>query len=135
MLPTPRSYARDKVSNGRLLPKSVDLRSAAGRRFRFLVERYSEELGREPTEAEKSMIRQRAAFQLHAEQMQAAIANGESVNSDTLIRINSELRRLSAAFEAAKVSKVSPDAPTELDRYLRDKYGPVEAEDDDEATP
>jgi hypothetical protein len=42
-----RSKTLDKVSNGTRLMDGVDMRSAAGRRFRHLVDSYSAELGTE----------------------------------------------------------------------------------------
>jgi hypothetical protein len=39
-----RSRALDKVSNGTRMLAHVDMRSAAGRRFRHLVDAYSAEL-------------------------------------------------------------------------------------------
>jgi hypothetical protein len=55
----------------------VDMRSAAGRRFRHLVDAYSAELGTD-SEAEWSLVRQACALQLQAEWMQGAIVGGES---------------------------------------------------------
>jgi hypothetical protein len=71
--PPVSSRNNDKVTNGRLLPKTVDLRSAASRRFKHLVASYSIELGDELSEAEKSLIRQAVTLQLAAETMQEQV--------------------------------------------------------------
>src|SRR5450755_3726343 len=84
-----RSRALDKVSNGTRMLAHVDMRSAAGRRFRHLVDSYSAELGAELSEAELSLVRQACALQLQAERMQGAIVRGELVDSDALIRLSS----------------------------------------------
>jgi hypothetical protein len=63
----------DRVTNGRLLPGNVDLRSAAGRHFKHLVSSYAAECGRELTELELSQVRQAAAVQLRIEALQADI--------------------------------------------------------------
>jgi hypothetical protein len=89
-----RSRALDKVSNGTRMLPDVDMRSAAGRRFRHLVGAYSDELGNDLSEAELSLIRQAVALQLEAERMQAAIVRGEAVDADQLIRVSSTSKRL-----------------------------------------
>jgi hypothetical protein len=57
---------------------TIDMGSAAGRRFRHLVDSYSAELGTELSEAELSLVRQACALQLEAERMQAAIVRCDS---------------------------------------------------------
>jgi hypothetical protein len=96
------------------LPKSVDLRSAGGRRFRHLLASYSAELGGELTEADQALLRQAVTLQLEAERQQAAIVRGETVDGDMLIRISSEARRALAALKT-KAEKRKP-AATGLDR-------------------
>ncbi|OKO69395.1 hypothetical protein AC629_41260 [Bradyrhizobium sp. NAS80.1] len=89
------STARDKISNGRILPKSVDLRSTAGRRFKHLVRTYEAELGGEPTELQRGLVRQVATIQIQIERTQADIVGGSRVvDSDEVIRLSSEHRRL-----------------------------------------
>jgi hypothetical protein len=88
------SRAYDRVSNGRLLSPGIDLRSAGGRRFRFLVQSYAAELGGELTEPERALVRQAVALQMQAEAMQEAIVAGEKVDADLLIRVSSTSKRL-----------------------------------------
>lgn len=92
--------ARASVTNGTRLLAGVDGRSASARRFRDLVAELKAEYGgdRELTAAELGAIRQAAAMMLHAEQLQAAVVRGESVDSDTLIRLSGEARRLLASL-------------------------------------
>jgi hypothetical protein len=71
-------------------------RSALGRRFTFLVQSYSAELGGALGEPERTLVKQLAALQIKIEQMQAAIIGGTDVDADQIIRLSSEHRRLLA---------------------------------------
>ena len=126
-----RPTTRDKVSNGRLF-QSLDLRSAGARRFRVLVDAYSNELGGELSEAERSLVRQAAALQLQAEKMQEAIVQGHPVDADQLIRVSSTSKRLLGII-AGKTGKRKPAAGPTLQDYLASKYGspPSEATEDE----
>ncbi|WP_439399362.1 hypothetical protein ACRQ5Q_18450 [Bradyrhizobium sp. PMVTL-01] len=84
---------RDKLSNGTRLMPGVDLRSAAGRRYRYLVTEYSNELGTELTEPEKALVRQVSSLQLRIEQLQGRLVQGEDVDADQIIRLASEHRQ------------------------------------------
>jgi hypothetical protein len=123
-----RSTTRDKVSNGRLLGTHVDLRSAAGRRFRYLVASYADELGGELSEAERSLVRQAVTLQMQAERMQEAVVRGEAIDSDVLIRLSSTSKRLLGVI-AGKTGKRAEAPGSELEAYLAEHYG--QAADDD----
>jgi hypothetical protein len=106
------SRTRDKVSNGRIASRDVDLRSTSGRRFTFLVQRYSAELGGVDVlgEPEKALIKQISSVQLKIEQMQGLIIEGADVNVDEIIRLSSEHRRLLATLKGkADKAKPAPD--------------------------
>jgi hypothetical protein len=116
---------RDKVSNGsRLLPKSVDLRTVAGRRYRYLVSAYSNEIGGELTEAERATVRQAASLQLRLEQLQARIVRGDDVSADEAIRLSSEHRRLLSLLRG----KAEANKPTDSQRALSDIFDEIAAE-------
>ena len=104
-----RHRTRDKVSNGRILPTTVDLRSRGGRRFQFLVAAYSAELGGELSEAERSLVHQAVALQLEGEKLQERIVRGEDIDADQLIRISSTSKRLLSII-ASKAGKRNPAA-------------------------
>jgi hypothetical protein len=123
---------RDKISNGsRLLPKSVDLRTTSGRRYRYLVSAYSNEIGGELTEAERATVRAAAGIQIRIEQLQARIVRGDDVSADEVIRLSSEHRRLLSLLRG-KADTNKPAASAAIDQYLKDKYG-APAEDESEA--
>jgi hypothetical protein len=113
-----RSRALDKVSNGTRMLAHVDMRSAAGRRFRHLVDAYSAELGTELSEAELSLVRQACALQLQAERMQGAIVRGEVVDSDALIRISSTSKRLLGIIAGKAGKRTEPQGQDLLRDYL-----------------
>ena len=95
-----RTNGRDRVTNGRLLPGSVDLRSSAGRRFKHLVRAYEAELAGEPSESQRGLVRQIATIQIQIERIQADIVAGlRVVDSDEVIRLSSEHRRLLTALK------------------------------------
>jgi hypothetical protein len=90
---------RSKVSNGtRLLAADIDGRSSHARRFRDLVRAFTAELGGTLSELERGLVRQAAAIVLKTEQMQEELVRGKSVDTDELIRLSSESRRVLAAI-------------------------------------
>jgi hypothetical protein len=111
------------------LPRA-DGRTVRSRRFRDLVEAYSAELGHELTEAERSLVQQAAAVQIQCEELQRALVEGGDIDSDMLIRLSSEHRRLLAGL-GAKAIKNKPAGPG-LQDYLREKYGEPESTEDSE---
>jgi hypothetical protein len=128
---------RQKYASGIPLPREADARRLPARRFKALVAAYSSEIGDSPSETDKALIAQAASIAIRIERRQADILQGLDVDEDSLIRLSSEHRRILTSLRT-KADKVKPDAPTELDRYLRDKYGPAESEPDEpeaEATP
>jgi hypothetical protein len=96
-------HARSAISNGKRLHEGVDGRSTSARRFRDLVNDLTAELlvglpaGTKLSTPDRSAIRQAATIVLQAEQLQAAIVRGETVDPDVLIRLSGEARRMLAA--------------------------------------
>lgn len=66
------------------------------RRFNDLVIQFARDLGGVDllTAAERELLRQAAAMSLRAEQLQAAVVQGEQVDGDELIRLSGEARRI-----------------------------------------
>jgi hypothetical protein len=85
---------RSSVTNGKRTLIGIKGSSKFGRRYRDLVDLYSAEAGGVLTETETAMIKTAAALAIQGEMMQAAIVNGEPVNTDDLIRLSSEVRRI-----------------------------------------
>jgi hypothetical protein len=99
------------------LPRVADGRSQYAKRFRRLVESFAEEIGGDPSPEDAALIRQTAHLVLTAEQMQVATVNGEDVDLDALIRINSETRR-NLGMLKAKAVKNKPAAGPSLDELF-----------------
>lgn len=89
---------RSKVSNGTRLLQNVDGRSSSARRFRDLVRAFEAEVGGTLSELERGLVRQAAILSLKTEQMQESIVRGDDVDSDTLIRLSGEARRILASL-------------------------------------
>jgi hypothetical protein len=88
---------RSMVTNRSKLISGVDGRSVVARRFRDLIQEYSQEChggSADLSPAELGMVRQAAAMTLRAEQLQASVVRGEPVLADELIRLSSEARRI-----------------------------------------
>jgi hypothetical protein len=101
--PIPRKpTARSAVSNGTRLLAGIDGRFAQARRFRDLIIELTAELDGAISTAQLGAIRQAAAINLRLEQLQAAIVRGEAVDTDTLIRLSSEARRILASLRNTK---------------------------------
>jgi hypothetical protein len=107
---------RSRVTNGSRTLIGVKGSSKYGRRYRDLIALYTAEVGGVLTQFEMAMVKQAAALAIQSEMMQAAIINGESVNSDDLIRLSSEVRRILAEI-AGKAGKRKPAGPT-LSQYM-----------------
>jgi len=106
-----------RTRGGTLLPR-VDGRLLAARRFRTLVETFESELGGGPLSAvDREMVRQAAAVALRAEELQTAIVAGRNVDTDAVIRLSSECRRIMAGLKE-KSAKHKPDGAQKLQQYL-----------------
>jgi ribosomal protein L12E/L44/L45/RPP1/RPP2 len=129
----PSKRTRAAVTNGSKAHQNVDERSSGARRFRDLVAAYSADLGDNLSEADLAMVRIAAALTQKSEQMQAALAAGENVDSDSLIRLAGTTRRSLAAI-SAKAADRKPGALSLAEYLARRTEQPDEAEDEDEDT-
>lgn len=77
------------------------------------------------------MVKQAAALAIQSEMMQAAIINGEPVNSDELIRISSEVRRILDAI-GEKAGKRKPAAVPNTHDYVAANYAIPDASEEEE---
>jgi len=122
---------RRYITPGIPMPREVDGRTLPARRFRELVKAYAAEIGGELSVVDRALVRTAAAIGVRSEVLQAKIIAGEAISGDEAIRLASESRRILESIRS-RSPKNKPDAPTELDRYLKDKYGPAESEAEDE---
>jgi hypothetical protein len=110
------------------LPRVADGRSQYAKRFRKLVEDFVAQLGGDPSAEDAALIRQTVHLILTGEQMQAAAINGEDVDVDAVVRINSETRR-NLAMLKAKADRSKPPAPT-----IHDLVAELQADEESEAS-
>jgi hypothetical protein len=110
-----RKTNRSAVTNGSKLLVGIDMRSPTARRYRDLVTAFKAEIGGDLSEPEMAMVKTAASLSLSAELMQADIVNGKPSNTDDLIRLASEIRRILDAI-AGKAGKRKA-GPT-LSQYL-----------------
>jgi hypothetical protein len=97
----------------------------AVRRFNGLVLKFSRDLlGSRPalTTVEREMVRQTASMLIRAQQLQAAVIQGEPVDGDELIRTSSEARRL-ACMLGLKIEHAPSAKPSHPIGELRARYG------------
>jgi hypothetical protein len=112
--------ARSAVSNASTMLPGVDGRSALARRFRDLAENLAADIGGELTEAERLTVRSAAALAVHAEELQARIIRGESVNPDDVIRSANASARLLSVLKRGRQRKPTA-GPSPLAAYLAEK--------------
>lgn len=91
----------------------VDRRLATSRRFEALVGKLAAELGGNLGEVEMSQVRSAATLQLHAEQLAAKAARGETVDSEELTRAANGAMRAMNALKARKATKPAKGAGLE----------------------
>jgi hypothetical protein len=96
---------RIRLTKGLL--QGVDGRTVGAVRFKRLVNSISADLGGMAalSEAERGLVRQAASLIMRAEQLQSAIARGEQVDPDELIRLTNTVRRTLAGGAASTSSK------------------------------
>jgi hypothetical protein len=87
----------------------VDGRSPAARRFRDLVHAYEAEF-EVTTELDRGLIRQVALLTLKSEQLQAAVVNGDAVDTDILTNLSGQIRR--SLKDLRRKAAESAPAPT-----------------------
>lgn len=115
-----KRQGRSAVSNGTRMFDGVDGRSPGARRFRDLVAAYCTDLGRAYealSEAERNTVRQAATCQLQSEALQGALARGERVDTDQLVRLANLSVRLLRSLGLGGPAQNDNDEP-DLDAFL-----------------
>jgi hypothetical protein len=110
---------RSAVTNGTKLLVGIDMRSPTARRYRDLVQAYSAEIGGDLSQTEMAMIKTAAGLAVQAEMMQADIVNGKIVDSDDLIRLSSEVRRILDAIAEKAGKRKSATVPSLHDHAVK----------------
>lgn len=105
-----------------------DGRSAGARRLKALIAAYAKDLG-ELSQVDQALIRTAATLTLKMEMVEAALASGQHVDSDELIRLASTSRRALAAV-SAKATDRKPSGQT-LQEYAAQRAAERDALDDE----
>ncbi len=123
--PMPRTpvaaSSRSARTNGSPFLGRVDRRSAAARRHRDLERAFAADLGGQLTTTQRITIGQAAALTVRAELLQAAIARGDPVDGEELIRVANTLERLFTTL-GLKGARAPSEQPN-LQDYLAAQRG------------
>ena len=117
-MPVAARRSTRKTASGIRLPR-VDARTRTSRRYLELVQTFEREIGGQLTETDRVLVKQAASITIRAEQLEGEIVAGQSVDSDELIRLTSECRRILATLKS-KAAKNQPIGPT-LAEYLAER--------------
>jgi len=121
---------RTRYAHGIALPRVADGRTLAARRFRALVKQFAHDLGGGDLSAvDQALVKQAAHLILEAEQMQVASIRGDRVDADSLVRVNSEARRVIELLNI-KGAKRKPTAVMSLHDIVA-RHAAERAEGDD----
>jgi hypothetical protein len=121
-VPRPKKV-RSAITNAPHRLPNTDMRSAAGRRFRDLVDGALAEFGASSTES----IRELAGLKFTRELTQSAIIGGDTKATEHLVRLGRLIASLEATMrDAAAAAKAKTPS---LSEYIAGKYGSVEEDD------
>jgi hypothetical protein len=106
--------SRSAVANGsRLFVEELDGRSALARRYRDLVADFTSDIGGNPSESQKQLIRRAASLSTWCEAQEVRMVNGEEVEIAPLTTAANSLRRILQDIGLHRVAKdVTPDIRT-----------------------
>lgn len=110
-----KPQARSAITNGKKLFEHEPTRARSERRFRDLLEAYTDQF-EIVTEADKALVRNAAALTFEQEEMAAAKMRGERVNGDDLVRMSSELRRVLSELKRRSQTD-APAAPSVTEHW------------------
>jgi hypothetical protein len=124
--------ATSKADSGQIEGRSkpdtkIDGRTSAGRRFNALVRSLSADLGDDLTEAEMALVGIASATIVRAEQLQASIVNGDTIDDQELVRLVNSTTRVIKELHALK-SKRGKSGPSALETYLAERADADDAE-------
>ena len=122
-----KASARSRVSNGADILPDVDGRSAVARRYHDIAVQIIADMGgaSQCAEARLQLIRRFAAAAVLAEQMEARLANGHSINIADHALLSSTLVRLA---QRIGIDRRSRDLTPSLSEYLQRQAKRIEPE-------
>ena len=112
----PPPATRSAVANGsRLFVEGLDGRSALARRYRDLVAEFTRDLGGDPSEAQRQLIRRASSLAVWCEAVEVRLANGEDVDIGPYTTAANSLRRILADIGLERRAR---DVTPTLEQYL-----------------
>lgn len=110
---------RSAVSNGsRLFVEDMDGRSAHYRRYRDLVSAFISDVGGDPSEAQRQVIRRASALSVWCEAVDARMTSGEDIEIGPYTTACNSLRRLLVDIGMTRTAK---DITPSLAEYIEAK--------------
>lgn len=85
----------------------ADGRTRIARRFRALIEAFTADMGGKLSNADIALVRQAAAMTVRAEQAQAALLNGQTVDDDQLVRLSNAATRILTVLGAQRARRAN----------------------------
>jgi hypothetical protein len=113
---------------GLAFPRDLDCRTAEARTFKARCRAYADEVGGNLTDADLKLVARAAAVGMYLDRIDADIIQGRDVNSDTVIRLSSEHRRLLERI-GVKAEKTKPSGGPTLADFLAQRAARAEDED------
>ena len=94
--PGTNPVARSRITNGSTLLPDIDGRSKAARRFKDVAFAIVEDMGGEDcvSEGQRQLIRRAAGLSVVLEQREAALVNGDDIDSEEWVRLTNVLVRV-----------------------------------------
>lgn len=116
---------RSAVANGtRMFVEGLDGRSALARRYRDLVATFTSDMGGDPSESQKQLIRRAASLSVWCEAVEVRLANGEEVDIGSLTTTANSLRRILQDIGLDRRTKdVTPTITEYMDQRAAEKRG------------
>jgi hypothetical protein len=102
---------RSAISRGvRLFEKRLDMRTPRGRRFKDLIDIYSEAVGPSITEVQRMLIRDLAMLQCLSEQLQATFIESDAIAQEDLTQYSRLSTNIKTNLKRLGLLSVKPQA-------------------------
>lgn len=108
---TNKVVVRSAISRGvRLFEKRLDMRTPRGRRFKDLIDIYSDAVGTTLTEAQRMLIRDLAMLQCLSEQLQATFIEADTIAQEELTQYSRLSTNIKASLKRLGLLNAKPQA-------------------------
>jgi hypothetical protein len=110
MIAPPKPQAGTRRGNGSSLLSGVDGRTLQARRFKEIFTNLAQDMGGDPTEAQKAIAARAATLAVWCEQAEAEFANGGELDVLAYATVSNAMRRLLSDLGLERRAKdVTPD--------------------------